>query len=548
MKKIKNLTIKVLMVLMMVGFGITQTFSQTPTWAFAKSAGGTNNGDNNILSSKADNFGNVYVTGYFKSNTIVFDTITLTNDATDGSMDIFLVKYDTSGNVIWAKSYGGTKDDYAESITTDVSGNIYLTGTFQSDSVIFDTDTLIRNNNIDYSVFIVKINSSGGVIWARNSKGNSVFADGQSSSITIDVFNDIYITGYFSRGDDSVLSNIIFDTITLTNTGGYNIFIVKYDSSGNVIWANNEGVGESFSITTDIIGSIYTVGYFNNMFVVKYDSSGNIIWFKTQNGIVQPNAMSIDNAGNIYVVGNFENIIVFDTITLTSNGYTDIFIVKYDSSGNVIWARNAGTPNSDNAYSITVDNSNNIYVTGYFERDSINFGSYTLINYDTVGTADIFVVKYDSSGHVIWAKSAGGALDDKANSITVDIDGNIYVSGYFQSQTIVFDSTTLYYNGMTGNVFFAKLNNITNTTGIKTQQNNVLCSFFQNYNTMNIKIDVTGNYLVNVYSIIGRKTASYKINQDLIINLSDLSSGVYFVEVVNQDFTCKTTKKFEVIK
>src|ERR1035437_414165 len=548
MKKIKNLTIKVLMVLMMVGFGITQTFSQTPTWAFAKSAGGTNNGDNNILSSKADNFGNVYVTGYFKSNTIVFDTITLTNDATDGSMDIFLVKYDTSGNVIWAKSYGGTKDDYAESITTDVSGNIYLTGTFQSDSVIFDTDTLIRNNNIDYSVFIVKINSSGGVIWARNSKGNSVFADGQSSSITIDVFNDIYITGYFSRGDDSVLSNIIFDTITLTNTGGYNIFIVKYDSSGNVIWANNEGVGESFSITTDIIGSIYTVGYFNNMFVVKYDSSGNIIWFKTQNGIVQPNAMSIDNAGNIYVVGNFENIIVFDTITLTSNGYTDIFIVKYDSSGNVIWARNAGTPNSDNAYSITVDNSNNIYVTGYFERDSINFGSYTLINYDTVGTADIFVVKYDSSGHVIWAKSAGGALDDKANSITVDIDGNIYVSGYFQSQTIVFDSTTLYYNGMTGNVFFAKLNNITNTTGIKTQQNNVLCSFFQNYNTMNIKIDVTGNYLVNVYSIIGRKTASYKKNQDLIINLSDLSSGVYFVEVVNQDFTCKTTKKFEVIK
>src|ERR1035437_4949422 len=447
MKKIKNLTIKVLMVLMMVGFGITQTFSQTPTWAFAKSAGGTNNGDNNILSSKADNFGNVYVTGYFKSNTIVFDTITLTNDATDGSMDIFLVKYDTSGNVIWAKSYGGTKDDYAESITTDVSGNIYLTGTFQSDSVIFDTDTLIRNNNIDYSVFIVKINSSGGVIWARNSKGNSVFADGQSSSITIDVFNDIYITGYFSRGDDSVLSNIIFDTITLTNTGGYNIFIVKYDSSGNVIWA-----------------------------------------------------------------------------------------------------RNAGTPNSDNAYSITVDNSNNIYVTGYFERDSINFGSYTLINYDTVGTADIFVVKYDSSGHVIWAKSAGGALDDKANSITVDIDGNIYVSGYFQSQTIVFDSTTLYYNGMTGNVFFAKLNNITNTTGIKTQQNNVLCSFFQNYNTMNIKIDVTGNYLVNVYSIIGRKTASYKKNQDLIINLSDLSSGVYFVEVVNQDFTCKTTKKFEVIK
>src|ERR1035437_9554718 len=304
MKKIKNLTIKVLMVLMMVGFGITQTFSQTPTWAFAKSAGGTNNGDNNILSSKADNFGNVYVTGYFKSNTIVFDTITLTNDATDGSMDIFLV--------------------------------------------IYDTDTLIRNNNIDYSVFIVKINSSGGVIWARNSKGNSVFADGQSSSITIDVFNDIYITGYFSRGDDSVLSNIIFDTITLTNTGGYNIFIVKYDSSGNVIWANNEGVGESFSITTDIIGSIYTVGYFNNMFVVKYDSSGNIIWFKTQNGIVQPNAMSIDNAGNIYVVGNFEPIIVFDTITLISNGYTDIFIVKYDSSGNVIWARNAGTPNSDN--------------------------------------------------------------------------------------------------------------------------------------------------------------------------------------------------------
>ena len=154
------------------------------------------------------------------------------------------------------------------------------------------------------------------------------------------------------------------------------------------------------------------------------------------------NSVIVDANGNTYVVGYFSSSsITFGTTTLTNSGSADMFIVKYDASGNMLWAKSAGGTSNDYAQSIAVDANGNTYVAGYFNSSSITFGSNTLTN--AAGDYDMFVVKYDASGNVLWAKSAGGTSDDQANSITVDANGNIYVAGSFKSASITFGATTL---------------------------------------------------------------------------------------------------------
>ena len=122
-------------------------------------------------------------------------------------------------------------------------------------------------------------------------------------------------------------------------------------------------------------------------------------------------SIAVDANGNSYVTGYFySSTITFGLTTLTNSGvYSDIFVVKYDSSGNVVWAKNTGGTNEDKGYGIAVDAIGNSYVTGWFSSSTITFGSTTLTN---SGSDDIFVVKYDSSGNVMRAKSAGGTSND----------------------------------------------------------------------------------------------------------------------------------------
>ena len=148
-------------------------FSQTPAWQWAKKAVGT--ADDRSKSIVADASGNVYVTGYFTSATLTFGTTTLNNA---GGEDIFIVKYDPSGNVLWATAYGSSLNEHANCMAIDVSGNIYVGGYFTSASLTFGTFTL---TNIDaINIFFAKFNPSGNAVWAHN--GGS-FGNGPSKFV-----------------------------------------------------------------------------------------------------------------------------------------------------------------------------------------------------------------------------------------------------------------------------------------------------------------------------------------------------------------------------
>jgi hypothetical protein len=457
------------------------------SWLWAKSAGGANNEYGQSTCTDANN--NVLTTGIFQTPTIVFGTATLTN-AGNGA-DVFVVKHNAAGNVLWARSIGGANSpDNGSGIATDPSGNVLITGAFQSPTLTIGSATLINSGNWD--IFIAKYDASGNFLWARSSGG--YFSD-MGQSVSTDASGNVLLTGHFSS------STIAFGSTTLTNSGsGYDIYLVKFDASGNTLWARS-AVGTSFDygqgVSTDASGNVVLTGFFQSptltfgtatltcagggydLFVAKYSASGNVLWAQSAGGSSSDLAQSIstDASGNILVTGYFNSAtFIYGSSTLTSSGLTNIFVLKYDAAGNAVWAKSsAGSLYDDGGYGIATDASSNVYVTGSFQSPTVSFGTATLTNAGS--GSDIFIVKYNAAGNLVWAKSAGGTTVDYGQSIAIDANGDVLVSGYFDN-TLSLGTITLT-NGGGNDLFIAKLIQCasppppTNITGVANQS---ICS------------------------------------------------------------------------
>ena len=303
---------------------------------------------------------------------------------------------------------------------------------------------------------------NGDWLWAKQAGGTSEEA---GYSIAVDVNGNSYVTGYFEE-------SATFGTTTLTSSGEWDIFIAKLDSNGNWLWAKQAGGAdwdEGFGIAVDANGNCYVTGYFgssatfgtitltssgySDIFISKLDSNGNWLWAKQAGGTSEDFGYSIavDTNGNSYVTGYFEYSANFGTTTLTTSEYADIFVAKLGSNGNWLWAKKAGGTNYDWCNSIAVDTNGNSYVTGDF-RGSATFGTTTLTS---SGDYDIFVAQLDSFGNWLWANQAGGTEGNGGNSIAVDVNGNSYVTGNF-SGSATFGNTTLTSSG-NDDIFVAKL-------------------------------------------------------------------------------------------
>ncbi|MCF8371806.1 MAG: SBBP repeat-containing protein [Bacteroidales bacterium] len=299
-----------------------------------------------------DSTGNVYTTGVF-TYTVDFDPgIGICNLTSNGSIDIFILKLDASGNFVWAKSMGGNFWDWGHSIAIDASGNVYTTGNFL-ETVDFDPGSGVYNlsSNGSYDIFISKLDSSGNFIWAKSMGGSNI---DYGNSIAINASGNIYTTGFFEGTAD-------FDpgsgTYNLSSNGIRDIFISKLDASGNFVWAKAMGdtnADDGNSIALDAIGNVYTTGIFQG-------------------------TVDFDPGSGIY--------------NLNSNGWQDIFISKLDASGNFVWAKAMGSSSSDFGYSIAIDAPGNIYTTGYFQS-SADFNPGSGISYlSSNGCRDIYISK-----------------------------------------------------------------------------------------------------------------------------------------------------------
>ena len=537
--------------------------AQTPNWQWAKGAGGTFTDIGYGISTDAG--GNVLVTGFFYGPSISFGTTTLTNADTSGiTSDIFVVKYDANGNVLWAKSAGGTYGDYGISISTDAGGNVLVTGPFESSSISFGTTTLTNAGAGASDIFVVKYDANGNILWAKSAGGT--FSDG-GDGISTDAGGNVLVTGDFYS------PSISFGTTTLTNadTSGNtpDIFVVKYDANGNVIWAKSAG-GTSYDwgngISTDAGGNVLVTGYFispsisfgtttltsagnADIFVVKYDANGNVLWAKSAGGTFEDvgYGMSTDAGGNVLVTGYFASTsISFGTTTLTNamtNSTNDIFVVKYDANGNVLWAKSAGGTSHDIAYGISTDAGGNVLLTGDFYSPSISFGTTTLTSAGP-GVSDVFVVKYDANGNVLWAKSAGGISTDIGYGISTDASGNVLVTGYFNSPSISFGTTTLTNSGG-ADVFVVKLGSV--TTGVEENALENTISVYPNpFSTQTtLQTDILlKNATLTVYNLYGQTAKQIKNISGQTVSLSrdNLPSGLYYLRLTQDNRVIKVDK------
>ena len=522
-------------------------FAQNVDWLWAKKAGGTSYDSSSSIAVDAN--GNSYITGYFYGSA-TFGTTTLTSS---GGSDIFVAKLDINGNWLWAKKAGGTDFDFGNSIAVDANGNSYVTGYF-SGSANFGTTTLTSSSEYYTEIYVAKLDINGNWLWA-NKAGGTGWDYGYG--IAVDANGNSYVTGAFAE-------SAIFGTTTLTSSGGSDIFVAKLDSSGNWLWAKQAGgtdYDDGYGIVVDINGNSYVTGIFyssncsfgsttltssggSDIFVAKLDINGNWLWAKQAGGTSgdSGNGIAVDANGNSYITGGFKESATFGTTTLTSSGYYDydIFVTKLDIDGNWLWAKQAGGTGDEGSNSIAVDANGNSYITSGFE-ESVNFGTTTLTS---SGYLDIFVAKIDHNGNWLWAKQAGGAIDDCGYDIALDANGNSYVTGFFM-ESANFGTTTLTSSG-DRDIFVAKLGEVNSISlpdiisfsGIRSIYPNP----FNPLTTIDYEISMPADVKSEVYNnrgqlvrnfILGYKEqGSYKLTWEGEDNNGCLcSSGIYYIRM-----------------
>ncbi|MBC7865494.1 MAG: T9SS type A sorting domain-containing protein [Bacteroidia bacterium] len=532
--------------------------AQAPAWSWATSHGAVSNDIGTSITTDAN--GNVYATGYFSDASITIGTTTLVNANSSGSSaDIYVAKFDGSGNSLWAMSFGGTNDDRGQSIITDPAGNFYLTGSFQSASITFGSIQLNNVNSSNLSdVYLAKFNSSGTAIWAT--KGGGPFHD-LSGSVGIDGAGNLYITGSFNS------AAIAFGTFIQSNSSSnYNMFITKFDNNGNVKWLKRP-IGANYdyanALVADANGNIYVTGSFNGpsitfgstvltntltnspgFFLAKCDSAGIPIWAKSASGTAfnQGFGVTLDAAGDVIVTGQYGGTsLTFGSVTITNQngGYGGAFIAKYDTAGNAIWAKSGdgvNTSSNNTGWSVATDINNQIFCTGSFTGPSITFGSTVLSNSGSLGTTDVFVAGFDLNGTPLWAKSAGGTNTEVGRGIATTLSGCLFVTGNSHSSSMAMDNITLTGTG-TGSVFFAQLCPTTGEQEISTNDSHFI---FPNpssgifYAELKSQQEITG---IEIYNLIGEKvlSVSAKAQKLLLVDLSGRAAGLYFYRIKNGD-------------
>lgn len=468
-------------------------------------------------------------------------------------------------NLAWANAIGDAGDDAARISFVDASGNTYIGGNFAG-TVDFNpgaaTNAFTSVGGLD--AFVAKYDASGNHVWSKAFGGTGAGApatiDDYVYGIHVDAAGNVYATGFFQNTVDFNPANPGVDVLTSVGLG--DMFIIKYDVSGNFQWVKqiggvNQQIG--YSIKLDATGNIYVCGAFVGAadfdpdpsatatltafstaydgFMAKYDNNGNYVW-ANKFGSTTSNAtdnfwnLDIDLFGTIYVIGYFSATTDFNpdptvtaNITITT---LDMVVAQYNANGAYIRAFRIGGAGADFGRCIKVDNQGSFYITGYYNSSSIDFdpgaGATTLASSNNDG----FVAKYDTTGVFNWVRRLGGSGNDHAWQIDVDVMSNVYVTGYYYSSTF-----NIFNDAGTGSI-----GNITNPNGATSGTNNTSDGFLIKYN--NAGVYQYANR-IGTTSAGASNDAGYCISTTATVD--DIYIGGAFSNTVDFDFSAATASR-----
>ena len=479
------------------------------TWS---ELGGTNSsilyptGTYGICAITADVNGNIYTTGGFLN----------------ANSSNYVAKW--NGNY-WSELGGVNSSPFGynvngiNALTIDIGGNVNAAGAFMNTNGNYYVAKWNGNNWSELGGKLI-INGQGEFIVKLDNLGNPLFAIktfAETKNFTLDNYENIFISGQFAGGPLNFGNSVICCSGQIPDV---NMFFAKYDANGEELWARSagyfDGVETGTAIDIDINGNIIVAGSYNSsnfyglsvlsgfvgtsindLFIAKHDSIGNLIWveaLKSQlsTGVTMKTVGDIttDNYGNCYIAGSFGEggggAMYLDNITLSSTSFSangDAFVAKYDGNGNALFAVNAIGDGDDGALDISLDNLNNIYISGLWGYDAggpITFGNFTLVEYPG------FVAKlgYNSLG----------------------------VTSFIDEEEDFYD---IYPNP------------------------------FLDYTTINF--NEISNYSIKVYDVIGNLIKCYNISDNLfVLDMNESADGTYLLVIEDKDQLKSEVKKIVI--
>lgn len=364
---------------------------------------GSNSGYSLASDSILDHAGNFIVVGHTNSS----DFITLSafdNTYNGGSTDAFIAKFSANGTLLWSTYFGGNNKDYCFAVIVDSSDNIIITGNTNSNNFPMFNSFYNTYNGGANDVFIAKFSSYGTIIWS-NFLGGDLIDNGVT--VAVDNFDNIIISGY-TYSSDFPLLNFYDDTFN----GISDVFITKFSINGEIVWSTFLG-GQS------------------------YDSCLKIV---------------VDNLNCIILTGatssnNFPTLNAFNN---TSNGYDDIFITKFNSTGTMLWSTYFGGTGSEFSRTITIDSSDNIFISG--NTGSFNFPTLNANDISYNGGQDVFTAKFNNRGRLLWSTYLGGSNDDYCSDIVINSKDEIFIAGFSYSKDFIYNYSD--YSDRGSNDFF----------------------------------------------------------------------------------------------
>jgi len=510
--------------------------AQPPTIVWQRCLGGTNTeASSRIVNIGVDNY------------TLLLGSQSIDGDVSGnhaGSWDPWIVNIDSSGGIVWEGCLGGSLFDVLFSKVILPSGNILFCGATQSD----DGDVFGNHNPGTFDGWLVETDITGNIIRQKCLGGTG---SEEFDNLTLLNNGEIIITGITTSTDG--------DLIGTTNHGGIDIWLIKVDSNWNIEWQKRFGGSDDDnprSIIREPNGG-YILGGFSNstngdistplggqdFWILKLDSSGDKVWDRSYGGS-QTDMFTNMLAGDsgCYILCGFTES--NDGDVTNNKGGRDYWAVKIDSSGNIIWQKCYGGTNDEQSYSFKKDFDNGYIIIGYSSSaDGDVIGIHTGGCFPSP-CADIWMIKIDNLGSLIWQKCMGGTDGEFGDDFIVTEDTGYLVIG--EAYSIDGDVSG---GGNHGNIdsWVVKLSTTGADVGPINQLKNFTLLSHENFLNVTYFDNIVEEVVFELLDVSGRvllsenNTACKGLNKK-VIQIDELGSGMYFVKLITRNGS--VSKKF----
>jgi len=386
--------------------------------------------------------GDLYMGGFFQNQ--------LGSMTSVGSEDGFIIKYNSQGQVLWQQQIAATGTDRVTGIAVADDHTIYVVGEFRG-VYYYNNDSLVSQEQLD--VFVLKLDSTGAVQWAVGGHGMGYQS---ASAVTVLPNGMLSLVGYFDQ-------TISFGGVSVQSWGLRDAFVVTIDANGLPQWGQKMGglgFDEGRTITADSANNVYAAGVFRDgvfvgndtilgiggydVFVMKCSPQGQLDWVRVMGGPAADDVkdITVDNQQNPYLVGWFDRRLEAGNLLINGAMEEDGYIVKYDPQGNPLWGKAVAGTFDERLYGVDIDANNNIYILGTLDSLLV-LGTDVLTNRHLNRPTNLFVAKYSADQTYRWAQSLGHYYNDFCSDLIVENTTSLYIAGSFQDTTILAGTTLI---------------------------------------------------------------------------------------------------------